>query len=106
MKTAGVFEAVQGKLVHGDNVAQAAHYVQSGAADIGIVALAFALAPPMRDTGSYWEVPVNAHAKLNQGGLILRWTKEAPAARTFRDYLLSAPGQSVLKRHGFMLPEK
>ena len=45
MQSAGVYDAVQPKLVLGENVAQAAQFVQSGAADVGIIALSLALSP-------------------------------------------------------------
>ena len=56
----GVYDSVVGKLVLGENVAQTLEFVQSGAADMGIVALSLALAPPVRGQGRYWEVPAEA----------------------------------------------
>jgi ABC-type molybdate transport system substrate-binding protein len=46
------------------------------------------------------------HPKMEQGGIILNWTKDVTAARTFRDFVLSEHGREVLKRYGFFLPEK
>jgi molybdate transport system substrate-binding protein len=60
----------------------------------------------MQGTGRYWEIPLNAYPKMEQGGIILNWTKEAEAARAFRDFVLGEHGRSVLKRYGFYLPEK
>jgi molybdate transport system substrate-binding protein len=102
----GVYEQVQPKLVYGENIAQTAQFVQSGAADIGILALALAIAPPMRDAGRYWEIPLDAYPAMEQGGLILKWTKDAAAARAFRDFVLGDRGRAVLSRYGFFLPER
>ena len=57
LRSLGVYDGVAGKLVLGENIAQTLEFVQSGAADVGIVALSLALAPPVRGQGRYWEVP-------------------------------------------------
>jgi molybdate transport system substrate-binding protein len=106
MKSLKVYEQAEPKLVFGENVAQTAQFVQSGAADIGVIALSLAIAPTMRDTGRFWEIPLDAYPKMEQGGILLNWTKEAEAARAFRDFVLGQHGRAVLKRNGFFLPEK
>jgi molybdate transport system substrate-binding protein len=106
MKSLKIYEQAEPKLVFGENVAQTAQFVQSGAADIGVIALSLAIAPTMRDTGRFWEIPLDAYPKMEQGGIILNWTKEAEAARTFRDFVLGQHGRDVLKRYGFFLPKK
>jgi molybdate transport system substrate-binding protein len=103
LRSMGVYDSVVGKLVLGENVAQTLEFVQSGAADVGIVALSLALAPPVRGQGRYWEVPAEAYPKIEQGGLIL---KDSKAAREFRAFLLGAGGRRILKEYGFFLPEK
>lgn len=101
LKSAGVYEAVERKLVLGENIAQAAQFVESGAADVGIIALSLALAPQMKQAGKFWEVPLEAYPKMEQGGMILKWTKEAEAARAFLDFVMGARGREVLRRFGF-----
>ncbi len=105
LKSSGIHDAIANRLVLGENVAQAAHFIQSGAADIGIIALSLALAPPMKN-GKSWEVPLDAYPKLEQGGMILNTTKSPAAAKAFRDFVLNQNGREVLKRYGFFLPEK
>ena len=104
MKALGVHARAQPRLVLGDNVAQTAQFVQSSAADIGIIALSLAIAPQMRDSGIWWEVPLDAYPTMEQGGMIVRWTREPEAARAFRDFVLGRHGREMLKRHGFFLP--
>ena len=103
LRSMGVYDSVVGKLVLGENVAQTLEFVQSGAADVGIVALSLALAPPVRGQGRYWEVPAEAYPKIEQGGLIL---KDSKAAREFRSFILAAGARRILKEYGFSLPEK
>jgi molybdate transport system substrate-binding protein len=101
MRSLGVYDSVEGKLVLGENVAQTLQFVESGAADVGIVALSLAIAPAVRDRGRYWQVPLEAYPKMEQGGVIL---KESPAARAFRSWLLAPGGRAILERYGFYLP--
>ncbi|MEJ7640188.1 MAG: molybdate ABC transporter substrate-binding protein [Singulisphaera sp.] len=68
LKNLGVYEEVRDRLVLGENVAQAAQFVASGAADVGIIARSLASAPSMRGEGRSWPVPTGAHPPLRQGG--------------------------------------
>jgi molybdate transport system substrate-binding protein len=104
LKSLKVYDSVKDRLVLGENVAQAAQFVQSGAADAGIFSRSLALAPALRDAGSFWEVPENAYPRLTQGGLILPWTEDPAAAAALRDFLLGSEGRAVLKRFGFDSP--
>lgn len=104
MTSLGLFDGVRGKLVLGENVAQTAQFVQSGAADAGIVALSLALAPQMRSAGRYVEIPLESYPRMEQGGMVLRGAREPAAARALRDVLLGSRGRKVLKEYGFFLP--
>lgn len=104
MRALGIYEGVKRKLVLGENVAQAAQFVQSGAADAGIVALPLALAPQMRASGRYVEIPLGSYPRMEQGGIVLRGAREPDAARALRDTLLGPRGREVLKEYGFFLP--
>jgi molybdate transport system substrate-binding protein len=106
MQAAGVYDRVQPKLVLGENVAQAMQFVQSGAADAGIVALSLALAPNVKDKGRRFEIPVSTYPRMEQGGAILKWAADVDAARALRGFLLSADGQAILGRYGFFLPDR
>jgi molybdate transport system substrate-binding protein len=96
----GAYDSVEQKLVLGENIAQTLQFVESGAADAGIVALSLALAPPMRGKGRYWEIPVTAYQRIEQGGIILRPSR---AASEFRSFLMAAAGRDILKQYGFSL---
>ena len=104
MKSQGVYDAVKDKLVLGENIAQTAQFVQSGAAEAGIIALALALAPAMQ--GRAWEVPLDAYPRMEQGGAILKHAKDPALAQAFRDHLLGPQGEALLKRYGFSLPKE
>ena len=104
LRGAGLWDNVGQKLALGENVAQAAQFVQSGAADAGIIAKSLALAPAMRATGRFWEVPEHAYPPLTQGGLILPWARSRAGAAGLRDYLLSDEGRQLLASYEFGLP--
>lgn len=106
LRNAGIWSRVSRTMVLGENVAQAAQFVQSGAADAGIVAKSLAVAPAMRAAGRFWEIPEEAHPRLVQGGVILPWAVSREAAARVRDFLLSDEGRTLLESHGFDLPAR
>jgi molybdate transport system substrate-binding protein len=104
MKTLGVYEAVRTRLVYGENIAQTAQFVQTGAADIGIIALSLAVAPALKDAGRYWEVPLESYPRIEQGGVILSWAVDGAAAHALRAFVVGTEGRAILQRYGFFLP--
>jgi len=104
MRSTGVYDRVAGKLVLGENVAQTLQFVESGAAEVGIVALSLALAPPVRGHGRYWEVPPDAYPEIDQGGAILAHARRSRLALDLRNYLASAAARTRLKQFGFLPP--
>jgi molybdate transport system substrate-binding protein len=105
MKKLGVYDKVSDKLVLGENIAQAAQFVESKSADIGLIALSLALSPKMTSEGHYWEVPLDAYPRLEQGGVILLATKQPDLAREFRGLIIGPQGRATLRRYGFIMPE-
>ena len=104
LRSAGLLDTVRPKLVLGENVAQAAHFVRSGAADAGIVALSLALSPPMRASGRHVEVPPSTFPPMEQGGIVVKGARNRAGALAVRDLLLSRGGREPLGRSGFFLP--
>ena len=106
LKHFGIYEQVEPKLVYGENVAQAAQFVESGNAQAGILARSLASAPQMKDHGDLWLIPEEAHPRLEQAAVILRKARSPQAAKALLDYLRGREGQAILKRYGFQPPEK
>jgi molybdate transport system substrate-binding protein len=104
MKHFSLYDQVKEKLVFGENISQAAQFVESGACDIGIIALSLALAPTMKSKGAYWEIPASAHSPLEQGAAILKSSKQQEAGRRFLDFMQGTQGQEIMTRYGFTLP--
>ena len=97
----GIYVKVKKKLVLGENIAQAAQFVQSGNAEAGIVALSLVLAPAMREKGTYWLIPEDSHPALEQGAVVLKSSAEQKLARAFVDFLSSPAAQAQFRRYGF-----
>jgi molybdate transport system substrate-binding protein len=102
LRRLGLWESVTPRLVLGENVAQAAQFARSGNAEGGIVAYSLALAPPLRDSGTFALLPEPLHAPLRQRMVLL--SAASPAAVRLYDYLQSPPARGVFVRYGFTLP--
>src|SRR4029077_2335298 len=66
LEKAGILELVKSKFVYGENISQAAQFVQFGNAQAGIVSLSLALSPAMKG-GNRWEIPADMHPAIEQG---------------------------------------
>ena len=104
LKKAGIYEKVQPKLVYGENVSQAAQFVQSGNAQAGIIALSLAISPPMKD-GKSWPVPAEMHPVIEQAAIVLRSAKNKDGARAFLEFVKSKEGRATLGKFGFVIPK-
>jgi molybdate transport system substrate-binding protein len=93
-------DKVASKLVLGENVSQAAQFVESGNAQAGLIAMSLARSPAMQSAGKYWELPTDAYPEFKQAAVITSSSKQKKAAAAFLDYVLSAEGAAVLKEFG------
>jgi molybdate transport system substrate-binding protein len=100
LQKAGVYEQIKSKLVYGENISQAAQFVQSGSAQAGLVALSLASSPSMQN-GDRWVVPAAYHSSLEQAAVIITSSKNKKAASDFLDFVKSSEGREVLLRYGF-----
>jgi molybdate transport system substrate-binding protein len=103
MKKAGIYEQVKDKLVYGENISQAAEFVQSGNAQVGIVALSLAISPAMKN-GNRWEIPADTYPAIKQAAVILKSSKNKDAARRFLEFVNGPQGRKILQRFGFTVP--
>ncbi|HEX7793882.1 MAG TPA: molybdate ABC transporter substrate-binding protein, partial [Vicinamibacterales bacterium] len=96
-----LYETVQSKLVLGENISQAAQFVQSGNADVGILALSVALAPALKAGGTYAEIPSTMHPAIRQAAVVLSGAKNQKAARDFLAFLKQPDSMKLLADFGF-----
>lgn len=90
------------RLVYGENVAQTAHFVASGAAQAGLVAKALVVAPILAQRGRWADIPIEAHTPLQQSLVLLKPAARYPAAQQLVDFLLHSPvAREIWQRYGY-----
>ncbi|MGP8245928.1 MAG: molybdate ABC transporter substrate-binding protein [Bryobacteraceae bacterium] len=104
LRSLGVYDRIAPKLVIGENVSQTFEFVESGAAEAGLVAESLALAPAMRGKGRSWEIPAGSYAPLEQCGVILARARGSRAAAQFRAWMMGPEARAILGQYGLALP--
>jgi molybdate transport system substrate-binding protein len=103
LRRLGIEDAMKEKLARGENVAQAAQFVQSGQAEMAITAMSLALR--LRQEGyAVAEVDERLHGPIEQAGVVLRASADREAAARALEYLQSAEAQAILGECGFRPP--
>lgn len=100
MKSLGVYETLQPRLVEGATITQAYQFVETGNAELGFVALS-QLGP--EDTGSRWLVPQQLYRPIRQDAVLLKNGAESEVARAFIDFLKGPEARAIIKRYGYVL---
>jgi len=98
MKKRGVYDSLKPKLVQGTSIAQTFQFVETGAAELGFVALSQVVTIK---GGSRWVVPAQDHAPIVQQAVLLTTGAGEPAARAFLDYLKTPHARAIIKRYGY-----
>jgi molybdate transport system substrate-binding protein len=106
LRKIGIYDAVKDRLVLGENISQAAQFVESGNAQVGIIALSLAVSPEMKDKGNYWDIPENLHGPIEQGVVVLKGSQNPRGARQFLEYIKMPATAALLERYGFVLPAR
>ena len=104
LQSAGVWEAVQHKLVFGENIAHTAQMTQSGAAQVGIIALSLARFPALARHGHHL-IDSTLHQPLTQGYAVTRHGANKPLALAFADFMSRDAAHAILARYGFQRPQ-
>jgi molybdate transport system substrate-binding protein len=106
LRHAGLYDQVSDRLVLGENISQAAQFVESGNAQVGFVALAHAAAPAMRGKGKYGEVPADSYPPLAQGVVVLSHSQHKKEAADLLEYFKAKEAGELLRKYGFTLPQE
>jgi len=103
LQKAGAYDQVKSKLVFGENISQAAQFVQSGSAQVGIIAFSLTFAESMK-AGEHWEIPADLYPPLQQGAVVIDSSQNKAAARAFLKFVKSFEGREVLAKFGLTSP--
>jgi len=101
MKKLGVAEALAPKLVQGTSITQAYQFVDTGAAEVGFVALSQVVAVK---GGSRWVVPAADHTAIDQQAVLLKTGAANPAAAAFLAFLKGAEARAIIRKYGYEVP--
>lgn len=110
VRSLNLYDVLAPKFVLGENVMQAAQFVQSGAAQLGFVGRSLAISDAMKVKGIYWTVPAELHLPLRQGAVVivphesLGGRDERVLARRWCEFLVSEEAQVIFSRFGFEAP--
>lgn len=93
--------ALAPRLVQGTSITQAYQFVDTGAAELGFVALSQVTA--VRG-GSRWIVPAAFHTPIEQQAVLLKTAAANPAATAFLAFLRGPEARAIVRRQGYELP--
>jgi molybdate transport system substrate-binding protein len=97
----GLSERLRPKLVQGTSVTQAFQFVDTGAAELGFVALSQVIG---LKGGSRWVVRGSFHTPIDQQAVLLKAGAADPAARAFMSFLRSGEAKAIIRRYGYEVP--
>ncbi|MDR3300831.1 MAG: molybdate ABC transporter substrate-binding protein [Candidatus Accumulibacter sp.] len=97
----GLNDALQAKIVKGNNISQAHQFISTGNAELGFVALSQVYKDGKITSGSAWIVPANLYEPIRQDAVILAKGKDNAAASAFIDYLKGPKAGAVIESYGY-----
>ncbi len=99
-----MWNAMQGKLVKGENITQTYQFVATENAELGFIALSQVMHDGKVTDGSWWLVPPELHKPIRQSAVLLSGAKDRAAAQAFLTFLKSKQAVAVMRGFGYELP--
>lgn len=103
MENYGVFDKVSSKVVQGDNISQSVQFVDSGAADVGLVA--FSLIKQTHSEDEYMIIDSSKHDPMEQSFVLTKYAKENKAAHKLGEFITSKYAKEIFIKYGFGIPK-
>ena len=101
LESAGLWDALQERIVRGENIGQTFHFVKSGNAELGFIAKSQVKKPQAVIPGSWWEVPQERYAPIEQQAVLL---KDDPVIREFLIFFQSDAVKELIRQYGYDTP--
>ena len=101
LENRGLWPALQGRLVHGENIGQTFQFVMSRNADLGFVAFSQIKRPGRPTTGSKWEIPQALYSPIEQQAVLL---KDNTPSRDFLTFVRSEKALKIIRDYGYGTP--
>jgi molybdate transport system substrate-binding protein len=99
-----LWDAVQSKLVMGENITQAYQFAATGNVELAFVALSQVMRDGKVSAGSWWIVPPQMYNPIRQSAVLLSGAKDTEAAQAFLAFLKSEKAATVIRSFGYELP--
>ncbi len=100
LKRMHMYDTVKPHLVVAENISQAAQFVESGNAQLGLISLTAASTQHFKDTGTFVRVPTSSYAPIIQCAVVMAKSTQKTAAHAFLDWLLKPEVQARLPEMG------
>ncbi len=100
MQSASVWQAIQPKLVLGENIRQTLLYAETGNVDVAIVALSLS----KQGEGRWVLVPQELHNPIDQALAVIKSSPHEQEARRFAVFINGPEGRPIMRKYGFVLP--
>ncbi len=101
LESRGLWQALQGRMVRGENIGQTFQFVMSGNAELGFVAFSQIKQPGQPITGSKWEIPQALYSPIEQQAVLL---KDKPSARDFLTFVRGEEALKIIQAYGYGTP--
>jgi molybdate transport system substrate-binding protein len=98
LKKLGLYDQLTPRLVTGTSITQTYQFIDSGAAELGFVALSQVVHQPK---GSRWMVPAADHTPIEQQAVLLKTGAANPAAKAFLQFLKGPEAKTIIRRYGY-----
>lgn len=101
LRKLGLWDTLRGEMVFGENVGQTFQFIESGAAELGFVALSQVRRPGRPAQGSFWAPPQALYDPIEQKAVLL---KDNDTARAFLSFMKSAEALGIIREFGYEAP--
>jgi molybdate transport system substrate-binding protein len=102
LQALGLWEALSGKLVRGENIGQTFQFVLSGNAQLGFISRSQLTIPAREFGGSSWEPPQALYDRIEQQAVLLQ---DSSAGHEFMVFIQSEEARALIRSCGYDVPD-
>lgn len=103
LESMGIWDQVKEKVVYAENIRQAYQFVETGNADVGIIARALI---EEQAVDKFLLLDSQTHQPITQTFGIPAQSKNKAFSKQFVDFVMSDTGQEILIKYGFEIPQE
>lgn len=101
LESLGLWSGIEGKVIYGESISQAAQFATTGNADLGFLALSLLLNPSAKVEGYYYIIPTDMYAPIAQAGVVVKQSSGTAEAAAFFEYILSPACSEIWAQYGY-----